>query len=138
MNMAHGLEVRVPYCDHRLVQYVWNIPWEMKMNEGREKGLLRAALKDVLPYDVLWRKKSPYPKTHNPSYERIIKQMLLDILSGNSPLLPFINAKAVRELAESESDYGKPWFGQLMAMPQMFAYLLQVDAWLRRYRIRVL
>ncbi|NSW90619.1 MAG: asparagine synthase (glutamine-hydrolyzing) [Firmicutes bacterium] len=139
MSMASGLEVRVPYCDHRLVQYVWNIPWEMKMLEGREKGLLRQALKGVLPDDVLYRKKSPYPKTHNPSYEAEVKKWMLEILyDSNSPIKPLIDVKAVRSLAESESDYGKPWFGQLMATPQMFAYLIQVDVWLRKYRIRIM
>jgi len=138
MSMAHGLEVRVPYCDHRLVQYVWNIPWEMKMHDGREKGLLRTALKGILPEDVLWRKKSPYPKTHNPSYEKAVKKYILDILgNNNSPVLPFIDTKAVRKLAESESDYGKPWFGQLMAAPQMFAYLIQADTWMRKYKVRI-
>lgn len=138
MSMAHGLEVRVPYCDHRLVQYVWNIPWEMKMYQGREKGILRQALTDVLPEDVLWRKKSPYPKTHNPSYEATVKEWLLDILRDrNSPLLPLIDEKAVHGLAEGKSDYGKPWFGQLMATPQMFAYLIQVDAWLKKYKVEI-
>lgn len=138
MSMASGLEVRVPYCDHRLVQYVWNIPWEMKMLGGREKGLLRRALEGILPDDVLYRKKSPYPKTHNPSYEKAVKKWMLEILSDcSSPVKPLIDVKAARTLAESESDYGKPWFGQLMATPQMFAYLIQVDAWLRKYGVRI-
>ena len=138
MSMAHGLEVRVPYCDHRLVQYVWNIPWEMKMLNGREKGLLRKALAGVLPEDVLHRKKSPYPKTHNPSYEKAVTKWLLEILNdSSSPLLPLIDVKAVSALAESQSDYGKPWFGQLMAKPQLFAYLIQIDTWMRKYGVRI-
>lgn len=138
MSMHHGLEVRVPYCDHRLVQYVWNIPWDLKMFEGREKGLLRKALSGVLPEDVLWRKKSPYPKTHNPAYEQAVKAWLLDILSDpGSPLLPLVNTGALKEMAAGGSDYGKPWFGQLMAGPQMFAYLIQADVWLRRYGVRI-
>jgi len=138
MSMAHGLEVRVPFCDHRLVQYMWNIPWEMKFYGGREKGLLRKALEGVLPHDVLWRKKSPFPKTYNPTYEISVKIWVLEILEDTSSLLVgLIDAGAVRTLAESESDYGKPWFGQLMAMPQLFAYLVQVDYWMRKYRVRI-
>lgn len=138
MSMAHGLEVRVPYCDHRLVQYVWNIPWSIKMYGGREKGILRQALKGVLPNDVLFRKKSPYPKTHNPSYESTVKKWLMEILNNsNSPLLPLVNKKSIQLLAESKPDYGKPWFGQLMATPQMFAYLIQVDYWLKKYRVKL-
>ena len=103
MSMAVGLEVRVPYCDHRLVEYVFNIPWQIKMAGNREKGILRQSLEGVLPEDVLYRKKSPYPKTHNPNYLSAVRTRLLDILNeGNSPLLPLINVKKVREIAESE------------------------------------
>ncbi|HHW00434.1 MAG TPA: asparagine synthase (glutamine-hydrolyzing) [Clostridiaceae bacterium] len=138
MSMAHGLEVRVPYCDHRLAQYVWNIPWNVKTLGGMEKGLLRKALSGILPDEVLYRKKSPYPKTHNPSYEKAVSTWITEILNdSSSPLLPFVNKKAVLELSQSESDYGKPWFGQLMAKPQLFAYLIQIDIWMRKYKVRV-
>ena len=139
MSMSNGLEVRVPYCDHRLVQYLWNIPWDMKMLEGREKGLLRKALEGIIPSDVLWRKKSPYPKTHNPSYEKAVKARLLQILhDASSPLLPLVNISAIVERLKMESDYGKPWFGQLMAGPQMYAYLIQVDTWLRKFKVQLI
>jgi len=139
MSMAHGLEVRVPYCDHRLVQYVWNIPWDMKMLDGREKGLLRKALEGILPNDVLYRKKSPYPKTHNPAYEKLVKQRLMDILHDpNSPLLPLVDKKALPAMMSESSDLGNPWFGQLMARPQLYAYLLQVEAWLRKYGVTII
>ncbi|MFX3634942.1 MAG: asparagine synthase (glutamine-hydrolyzing) [Candidatus Pristimantibacillus sp.] len=137
MSMAAGLEVRVPFCDHRLVQYVWNIPWEIKTSGDREKGILRKALKGVLPDDVLTRKKSPYPKTHNPNYLSAVKSLLLDVLNNpSSPLLPLINVKKVRELAESDSAKSNiPWFGQLMSGPQLFAYLYQVNVWLKEYGV---
>ena len=139
MSMANGLEVRVPYCDHRLVQYLWNIPWDMKMLDGREKGLLRKALEGILPDKVLWRKKSPYPKTHNPSYEKSVKARLMDILHDtSSPLLPLVDKTAIKDKLIKDSDYGKPWFGQLMAEPQMYAYLIQVDTWLRKYRVQLI
>jgi len=139
MSMAAGLEVRVPFCDHRLVEYVWNIPWEIKASGDREKGILRQALQGILPDDVLWRKKSPYPKTHNPNYLTAVKGLLLDVLNDpSSPLLPLINAKKVRELAESESASSNiPWFGQLMSGPQLFAYLYQVNLWLKQYNVSV-
>jgi asparagine synthase (glutamine-hydrolysing) len=138
MSMASGLEVRVPYCDHRMVEYAWNIPWSIKALDGREKGLLRTALKGTLPEDVLWRKKSPYPKTHHPAYEKAVKEWLMEIIhDSSSPLLSLIDVGAVRSLAQGSSDYGKPWFGQLMATPQMFAYLIQVDTWLREYKVSI-
>lgn len=135
--MAAGLEVRVPFCDHRLVEYVWNIPWEIKSSGDREKGILRKALRGVLPEDVLTRKKSPYPKTHNPNYLSAVKSLLLDVLNDpTSPLLSLINVQKVRELAESDSAKSNiPWFGQLMSGPQLFAYLYQVNLWLKQYKV---
>ncbi|MEK3882646.1 asparagine synthase (glutamine-hydrolyzing) [Paenibacillus sp. PL2-23] len=139
MSMAAGLEVRVPFCDHRLVEYVFNIPWEIKTAGDREKGILRKSLQGVLPDDVLWRKKSPYPKTHNPNYLTAVKGLLLDVLNDpSSPLLPLINVKKVRELAESDSAKSNlPWFGQLMSGPQLFAYLYQVNLWLKTYKVSI-
>jgi len=138
MSMAVGLEVRVPYCDHRLIEYVWNIPWSIKTAGEREKGILRRALTGILPDDVLYRKKSPYPKTHNPSYLKAVRTWLLDILDDpSSPLRPYVNQDKLRALASSEQDqFNIPWFGQLMNLPQLFAYLCQVDYWLRKYRIQ--
>jgi len=137
MSMAFGLEVRVPFCDHRLVEYVWNVPWDMKNYQNREKGLLRHALTGILPDDVLWRRKSPYPKTHNPSYLNAVRKWVLHILDdSSSPLLDLIHIPTVRSLAQSEDNITNiPWFGQLMSRPQLFAYLIQVDAWLRKYQV---
>jgi asparagine synthase (glutamine-hydrolysing) len=138
MSMAHGLEVRVPYCDHRLVQYVWNIPWSLKMYDNREKGLLRKALEDTLPHEILWRKKSPYPKTHNPSYTQAVKERMLDILSdSNSRILPLIDRKTLLELMDRPAELGRPWFGQLMAFPQLLAWLIQVETWLTEYKVQI-
>jgi asparagine synthase (glutamine-hydrolysing) len=139
MSMAVGLEVRVPFCDHRLVEYVWNVPWEIKTAGDREKGILRRALKGILPDDVLTRKKSPYPKTHNPAYAKAVRAWVLEILNdAASPLHAFIDVPKVRKLAESDGlTFDLPWFGQLMNGPQMFAYLAQVDLWLRTYKVSV-
>lgn len=139
MSMAVGLEVRVPFCDHRLVEYVWNIPWEVKTAGDREKGILRKALKGSLPDDVLTRKKSPYPKTHNPNYLSAVRSWVLDILhDSSSPLLQFIDVAKIRALAEDDgSRFDLPWFGQLMTGPQLLAYLAQVDTWLRAYKVGI-
>lgn len=139
MSMAAGLEVRVPFCDHRLVQYVWNVPWEIKSTGDREKGILRKALEGILPDDVLYRKKSPYPKTHNPAYLDAVRGQVLAILDDpSSPILPLVDAARVREIAASpESSTHLPWFGQLMSGPQLFAYLAQVNHWLKTYRVAI-
>lgn len=138
MSMAVGLEVRVPFCDHRLLEYVWNVPWEMKYCEQREKGLLRKALVGILPDEILWRQKSPYPKTHNPAYLAATQKGILTILSDkNSPLLQLIDVDTVRDIALSGATTNIPYFGQLMSTPQLFAYLIQTDAWLRKYKVEI-
>lgn len=137
MSMAHGLEVRVPFCDYRLVEYAYNIPTEFKNYRGREKGLVRHAMEGVLPEDVLWRKKSPYPKTHNPNYMELLGGKLRELMSGdNCRLTEIVNADALREMLDTNgASFTKNWYGQLMTAPQIFAYFLQIDAWLKRYNV---
>jgi asparagine synthase (glutamine-hydrolysing) len=139
MSMAFGLEVRVPFCDHRLVEYVWNVPWHMKYYREREKGLLREAMKGSLPEDIIWRKKSPYPKTHNPVYLELVRRQALELLTdSSSPLQPLINITKIKEIAASDlSAANIPWFGQLMGGAQLFAYLIQMDTWLRKYKVEI-
>jgi asparagine synthase (glutamine-hydrolysing) len=139
MSMATGLEVRVPFADHRIIEYLWNVPWEQKFSDQREKGILRRALKGLLPEKILTRRKSPYPKTHNPAYTAAVKEWLLTILNdSSSPLLPLIDRQAVLNIVETQSaNTSFPWFGQLMSGPQLFAYLAQVDSWLREYKVSI-
>lgn len=137
MTMRAGLEARLPFTDHHLIEYVWNIPWQMKYYEQREKGILRHAFQGILPDEVLFRKKSPYPKTHHPLYEVAVKERLTQIINDPSaPLLSFINKDKMQTLLQSENSQF-PWFGQLMTGPQMFAYFIQMNAWLDRYRITI-
>lgn len=135
-SMAWGLEARVPFADHRIVEYVYNVPWEMKYQDGMEKKLLRDACKDLLPPELLYRKKSPYPKTYSPVYEALLSERFEQMLQNKeAPIHRFLdNKKAERFLAQPK-DYGKPWFGQLMAGPQMLAYFLQVNDWMEMYGI---
>ncbi len=137
MSMAVGLEVRVPFCDHHLVEYVWNIPWGMKCDGGQSKGILRQALRGLLPDDVLRRPKTPYPKTHNPDYLEAVRARLHAVLDEpGSPLRPLLNMAAIRAIA-AEQTPRVHWFGQTMGGPQFFAFLLQADAWMRAYGVRV-
>ncbi|MEC2861421.1 asparagine synthase (glutamine-hydrolyzing) [Bacillus thuringiensis] len=115
MSMGASLEVRVPFADHRLVEYAWNIPWEMKMYKNREKGLLRKALEDVLPHDILYRKKSPYPKTHNPHYTKAVTVWLQNLLTDKGSILhELFDKEQLNGLIQSGgSAFQTPWFGQL-------------------------
>jgi asparagine synthase (glutamine-hydrolysing) len=137
-SMYSGLEARVPYADHRIMEYVFNVPWTIKCKGGIVKNLLRQAGVGLLPDDVLWRKKSPYPKTYNPDYEAIIKSRLREVLADSrSPLNDLIDKNKTAKFLDASYDYGKPWFGQLMAGPQMIAYLLQINYWLEKYKISI-
>lgn len=135
MSMASSLEVRVPYCDHHLMEYVWNVPWEMKAKGGNRKQLLRDAAQGLLPEDVRNRPKSPYPKTHNPLYEQLMGENLRQILAdSNAPIHSLVDKKTLEQgLLTSAGDYGRPWFGQLMAGPQMLAYLVQLNQWMEAW-----
>lgn len=137
-SMSCGLEARVPFADRTLVDYVFNIPWEMKAKDGVVKNILRQSARGLLPDEILFRKKSPYPKTYDPGYEALLTDRLKDALSDPaSPLLPLLNQEALRLFLEHPKDYGAPWYGQLMAGPQMIAYLLQLEYFLRKYHVSI-
>ena len=136
MAMYNGFEIRVPFCDYRLAQYVWNIPWEIKALNGREKGLLRYVMKDLLPSEIVDRKKSPYPKTWNPTYLQKVKGMLTDIMENkNAPINSLLNRQYILDIIKTDGKaFTRPWFGQLMTGPQLMAYLCQVNMWLEKYQ----
>jgi len=133
-SMYSGLEARVPFADHRIIEYVFNVRWDMKYRNGVEKSLLRDACGNLLPERLILRRKSPYPKTYNPNYEHLLKQMFSDIINNqNSPIMAFTDRKKVLSYMQAPAEYGKPWFGQLMAAPQLVAYMIQVNYWLEKY-----
>ena len=137
-SMYSGLEARVPFADHRIMEYVWNVPWDMKTRDGLVKNLLRQSGKGLLPDEILFRKKSPYPKTYDTAYEKLLADRVREMMDdSHSPVMDFLDRKKLVRFLTSPSDYGKPWYGQLMAGPQMLAYILQVNFWLKTYDIEV-
>ncbi len=137
-SMYSGLEARVPFADHRIMEYVWNVPWDMKTRDGLVKNLLRQSGKGLLPDEILFRKKSPYPKTYDTAYEKLLVDRVREMMDdSHAPVMDFLDRKKLARFLTSPSDYGKPWYGQLMAGPQMLAYLLQVNFWLKTYHIEV-
>ncbi len=135
MSMASGVEVRVPFSDHRVLEYVYNVPWEIKFAENTEKALLREAMKEYLPDKILNRKKSPYPKTHDPQYEQLVLKILKERLSNKSSQLHNILDKSTLEDKIGSSN--DTWFGQLMSRPQLFSWIVQLDYWLEKYNIEI-
>ena len=134
MSMYTSLEVRVPFCDYRIAEYLYAVPWEFKDYNGVEKGLLRHAMRGLLPDEVLWRKKSPYPKTFHPEYRRILINRMDALLADqDAPLFSVVDREALRALCSQ--DHPWPWYGQLMRTPQTIAYFLQMDFWLRNIQV---
>ncbi|MDD7734117.1 MAG: asparagine synthase C-terminal domain-containing protein [Firmicutes bacterium] len=136
MSMYNGLEVRVPFCDHRIAEYMYSVPWKFKEMGGMEKGLLREAAAGLLPDAVRLRKKSPYPKTHDPGYRDVVSAMLSDIIEDtDAPIYDLISRDALQALIGDE--FSEPWYGQLMTGPQTMAYMIQLNYWLERYDVRI-
>jgi asparagine synthase (glutamine-hydrolysing) len=131
MSMAVGLEVRVPYCDHRLVEYLWNVPWGMKCAGGVPKGLLREAVRDLLPPELVQRRKSMYPATPDQIYDATVRRLARRLVESDSAVGPLLDAERVRALADGTSRR-PPWMQRLA-----LAYLVQIDLWMRRYGVRV-
>jgi asparagine synthase (glutamine-hydrolysing) len=128
MSMAHGLEVRVPFCDHRLVEYVYNTPWSMKTFDGYEKSLLRAATADRLPQSIIDRRKSPYPSTQDPTYEQGLRNRLNELLAaGTSPVFGLLQRKRLTGLLEAPA--GSDSFG---VNRRCIELALGLDEWLAR------
>lgn len=137
-SMYSGLEARVPFADHRIIEYLYNVPWSMKYREGEEKALLRDAFGELLPRALLHRKKSPYPKTYSPVYQKLVTDRFLIMLEDpNAPIRPLIDRERARDFSTAPAQMGRPWFGQLMAGPQLLAYLVQVNTWMERYHISI-
>ena len=137
MSMYSGLEVRVPFCDYRIAEYLYSVPWAYKDYQGREKGLLRCVAKSLLPEQVLHRKKSPYPKTFDPHYSEMAEMQLKQIVERKEePLFYLLNKEGINLCLQESNPW--PWYGQLMQRPQIIAYLLQITFWLKYYHVEFL
>jgi len=142
MGEYSGIEGVIPFADLRLMEYVWSIPWEMKYKNDTVKYLLREATRGLVPDDVLFRRKSPFPKTYDPRYTAILAERLHDVLAdSSSPVLAIIDVKKAQRFVDAmlkDPNLSRPWYGQLMAGPQMLAYALQLNYWLMKYKVEML
>lgn len=137
MSMESSLEVRVPFCDYRIAEYAYNMPWSLKSLNGREKGILRKAFENELPEEIVYRKKSPYPKTYNPVYFNEVCRLTREVLSDKGcPLYEMLNTKKLEELMENPDALSEPWYGQLMKGPQVLAYVVQIYYWIKEYKVK--
>ena len=138
MSMYSGLEVRVPFCDYRIVEYAYNMPWKLKALKSREKGIVRKAFENDLPHEIVYRKKSPYPKTHNPLYFNIVSEKVREILRKKNPLTEMFSTDGIENIMENPKSIADPWYGQLMRAPQILAYIVQLDAWFEEYNVDII
>lgn len=138
MSMYCGLEVRVPFCDHRLLEYAYNLPWHIKAADGREKGIVRRAFKGILPDSIVYRKKSPYPKSFSPVYVDYVKAKVVELCNNSHSILSdIIDKNYLQTLLNSDPYAAQPWYGQLMRLPQVFAFLIQTDAIFKKYKLKL-
>lgn len=134
LSMAVGLELRVPYCDYRIVEYAFNIPWAMKTADGHEKSVLRAAVADLLPDSVLQRRKSPFPITQDPGYGELLREQFDAVVTDrNSPVQPLLDQAACTDLYNERRPIEATGWGERRNVEMV----LQLDAWLRQYRVRL-
>lgn len=140
-----GLDIRVPFADYKIFEYIYNVCAKYKLGliDGNdtpvEKYLLRKAFENDLPHDVVYRKKSPFPKTYDPEYTALLEKSISDIINkSTSPLLQIINIRYLYEILETKGENLKEnWFGQLMTYPQTLAYLIQINMWLEEFNIEI-
>lgn len=136
MGSFCSLEIRVPFCDYRIAEYLYGVPWEYKDYKGYEKGLLRRSMEGVLPRTVLYRKKSPFPKTYDPKYLELVSKLLEGVLQDkHAPIFQIVSQQALKNLLYQ--DFPWPWYGQLMCRPQTIVYMLQINYWLEHYSVRI-
>jgi len=134
MGTAAKVRMRMPFLDYHLVEYMYNVPSEFLTRDGT-KGLLRTAFKDILPLEIIEREKSPFPKTHNPGYTKLVQDKLRMILAdSNAPIFSILHKNVLENILENESGH---WYGQLMAYPQTIAYFLQINDWMKFFNVVV-
>lgn len=138
-TMQASIECRVPFANAKLIEYVYNVPWNYLYEEGKEKALLRDAFKNELPKEILERKKNPYPKTHSPVYTELVCQLLKESLEDQDSILyKLFDKDKLNDLIETKgASFSYPWFGQLMMGPQLIAYLYQIHLWGKIYHIEL-
>ena len=136
MGSHYGVDIRVPFCDYKIAEYAYSIPWTFKDYKGREKGLLRECMRGLLPDAVLFRKKSPFPKTHDPHYLELVSNLLKEVIQDKqSRILQIVKPESLEVLLST--DFSWPWYGQLMQRPQIIAYMLQINLWLKHYSLHI-
>ncbi|MEG1141994.1 MAG: asparagine synthase-related protein [Clostridia bacterium] len=139
---AVDLDVRMPFSDYRIFEYVYNLNKELKFNnldKPTEKYLLKKAFENELPEDIIKRKKSPFPKTYNLEYLNLVKEELTKIINNkNNRIQEFINIEYLKNIIDTNGEnLTENFFGQLMTYPQLLAYIIQIEYWLNIYNIEV-
>ncbi|MDE7264212.1 MAG: asparagine synthase (glutamine-hydrolyzing) [Anaeroplasmataceae bacterium] len=138
LTMGASIEVRVPFCDKDLVDFLYNVPFKYKYRSKVEKKLLRDAYKGTVIDEVIERKKSPYPKSNSSEYHKGVVKLLEEVLlDSNSILYEIFDIHKIRDIMQSDEELEVPWYGQLMRKTAFLAYLYQIDYWFKTYKIKL-
>lgn len=123
-------------CLKRILDFSAKCGFVSRYGSDHLLNTAHAVIVGLLPDDILFRRKSPYPKTYDTNYEKLLTSRVREIMNdSSSPVMQFLDRKKLETFLQNPSDYGKPWYGQLMAGPQMLAYILQIDYWMKTYKI---
>lgn len=132
----NSMDARVPFAHQELTEYLFNVPYEMQTRDGERKHLLREYASGLLPESIRRRRKSPYPKTYDPGYETLVNtELLAELAKPSCPLREIVDRDKADIFCRQMKDLGRPWYGQLMAGPQLAAHYLQILYWLEHYSI---
>jgi asparagine synthase (glutamine-hydrolysing) len=138
MASAAGLIMLLPFCDYKLMQYVYNIPGEINSVDDIERGILRRAMKGYIPNEILYRTKNPYPKAYTPSFTFAVKDILTGILNEpGSPLYALMDMGQLTILLDNPDINRSPSNGFMMGNTQLMAHLIQIDMWFKEYNVSI-
>ena len=138
MTMGASIEVRVPFCDKDLVEFLYNVPYKYKYRNKTEKKLLRDAYENIVIDEVVHRKKSPYPKSNSVKYHKMVVDLVKKCLEDKTSVLYILfDVNKIKDLLNSTEELEVPWYGQLMRKTALLAYLYQIDYWFKKYNVRI-
>ncbi|HSR24097.1 MAG TPA: asparagine synthase-related protein, partial [Candidatus Eisenbacteria bacterium] len=135
MSAAAGVDVRMPFGDHRLIEYVFNVPEDIRLFDGgRSKSVLRAAVADLLPREILERPSSQHPVPRGDAYDDVIAEEFRALAGQRSAPIMEIADPARMAWLTKDLDRGS----SRIYVRRIRADVVALNRFLERYRPRLL
>ncbi len=129
MSMAHSLEVRPPFLDHRIVEFAASLPLELKIKGFNQKFILRELMRDKLPKSVLTRPKTGFDIPTHDWFRGPLRALLLDTLTPEA-----VRATGIFDFREIEALIGDHMSRRINAGYHLWG-LLTLFLWMKRWRV---